>query len=174
MHHDQIVFGQFCAGIQTSDPLIIPFRDPSQENAGQGWTIEPEFRSAPKVVSNHDSPRHRRDVQYFSWRGAKLLIGHRTIGGAKVNGLSDNLLLAAAGPDALIVESRAGIDFGIFIKPLGVKWVRKSCPSPIDEQLPCRRQGYEAHQNGNNPPPDSHGDSQVSSHACSSLLVPCW
>ena len=62
------------------------------------------------VVGQHDGAHDGREVQDVARRGAQLLVGHRPVGGAEVDGLLGDLLDAAAAADRLVVEAHGRVD----------------------------------------------------------------
>jgi hypothetical protein len=65
------------------------------------------------------------DGEYSERLDAKLPEIFAHLSDREVGGLGPDLLPAAAGADGLVVEKGGGIDFCVFVKPLGVNVVRK-------------------------------------------------
>jgi hypothetical protein len=65
----------------------------------------------------------------------EVLVRHRAVGGAEVHRFRQDLLLTAAGADALIVKADRGIDLLVLIEPFGVDLLREGGAGAIDQHL---------------------------------------
>src|SRR5262245_36332046 len=69
----------------------------------------------------------------------ELLVGHRSIRGAEVDGTFQHLSDAAAAPDRLIVYLCVRLPFVKLVEPFGVEWVRKGRSRTVHQQRGPRR-----------------------------------
>ena len=67
--------------------------------------VQLELRIARQVVSDDIRAGHGGNVQDFPGRLGEIFIAHRAVGSAEVHGLGDDLFLAAAGTDGLVIEA---------------------------------------------------------------------
>ena len=89
MHDEYVRARQLDAGIQGSDPVVIPFLDAAHKNPGDCFGGQLQWSCyAGKVVSDHIGAQHRRDMENRPTLGlAHFVVGHRAIGGAEVDSL---------------------------------------------------------------------------------------
>ena len=65
----------------------------------------------------------------------QFLIGEEFVAGAEVDGLSGDLLDAAAAADRLVVELDGRVDLGVLAEPLGVERVGEGGAGAVDERF---------------------------------------
>src|SRR5208282_4913425 len=78
---------------------------------------------------------HGREVQYLDRRLAELLIVHRGVAGAEVDGLVQQLLDSAARSDRLVVKMYIRIILGVDVEPLRIDRIRKGRAGAVDQKL---------------------------------------
>src|SRR3954454_9857837 len=98
------------ARVPLGDRRVVPLRDLAEEDVGDGLAVELEaLLDAVDVVGHGDRAEHARDVDRVALLlgGRDLLVLHRGVGGAEVDGAGGELGDAAAGADRLVVDGRA-------------------------------------------------------------------
>ncbi len=78
---------------------------------------------AGQIVGEDDRAGDGGDVEDLAGGLGEIRVAHRAIGRAKIDRLRDDLLLAAAGADGLVIEADGGIDLRVFVEPLRVNRV---------------------------------------------------
>src|SRR3954454_4285969 len=97
-------------GVRLGDRRVVPLRDLAEEDVGDGLAVELEaLLDALDVVGHGDRAEHARDVDRVALLlgGRDLLVLHRGVGGAEVDGAGGELRDAAARADALVVDGQA-------------------------------------------------------------------
>jgi len=85
------------AWIQLRDRRVVPFLNLAEEDVSQNRSGEFQFAGhASNVVDRYDSAEHRGEVEDASACCLQLILGHRSICGAKEHRLVDDLLNTAA------------------------------------------------------------------------------
>src|SRR5204863_1602861 len=92
-----------------------------------------------KIVREHHGPCDGGYVEKLPGSFSEVLITHRSVRGAEIDRLGQDLFLSPAGAYGLIVKANGMVDFGIFVEPLGVKRVRESRARAIDKHLAMRQ-----------------------------------
>src|SRR4051812_48115714 len=105
MHHYNLLIRQTDARIKSGDFWIAPVLNGTEINRGDRLAIELEGGRAGQVVRDYDRAGDRWNVQQFARCVLQIFVAHRAVGSAEVDGLGNDLLLAAAGADRLIVEA---------------------------------------------------------------------
>src|SRR5438045_2053247 len=86
-------------------------------------------------------------MEYLALRFGELLIGHRAIAGAEVNGSGQHLPYATAASDGLIVDFNIGMRLVIFAKPLRIDRIRERSPRSVEASR-CQRGSREYRDRG--------------------------
>src|ERR1700753_4050507 len=97
--------------------------------------------------------------------GLHLLVVHRAVRGAEINGAFGNLLDPGAGADRLIVDLNVTVSLVVFVEPLGVNGVGESSACTVDQKIALR---VERDCSGEN---DDKQSGKLSKH--SDFLHPC-
>src|SRR5579863_2042175 len=96
----------------------------------------------------------------FILKGLELIIVHRSVGSAKIDGPLRHLFNTATGSDGLVIDLKVRVFLVILVKPLRVHRERESSSRAIDEESalrPCHTRNHE----------DCQDKSSDSLHACS-------
>ena len=106
-----LVARQLRARVLARDLRVVPLLDLAEEDVGDGLAVELEaLVDAVDVVGDRDRAEDRRDVDGVAallLGGRELVVLHRRVGGAEVDGARAELRDAAAGADGLVVDGRA-------------------------------------------------------------------
>src|SRR3954469_10332688 len=97
-------------GVALGDRGVVPLRDLAEEDVGDGLAVELEaLVDALDVVGHGDRAEHARDVDRVALLlgGRDLLVLHRGVGGAEVDGAGGELGDPATRADALVVDGQA-------------------------------------------------------------------
>src|ERR1019366_3156266 len=116
--NDDVQVGQFGVRVLAGDGRVIPLCYLGKEDLGYGLAVDLDRRSAGEVVGHHVGAGARREVPERARRLGEVVVGHRAVGGAEIDGFREDLLLAAAGADGLVVEPDRGVDLNVFVEPL--------------------------------------------------------
>ncbi len=126
MHDDDVGRGQLQVGVQRLDGGVVPLLDLAQEDVGQDLARQLQLArlDAVDVHDGHGAADHGGELQ----QAVLFQVGslHRVIRGAEVDGLCNDLLLAAARTDGLVVDRVVGRSL-VVGRPLGVDRVRERC-----------------------------------------------
>src|SRR5262249_38684327 len=137
MHHYDPVVGQIDIRVGILDFRIIPLRDLAKEDAGERFRREVQFLAdAWNVIYSDVGTEDRQEMTDLVLRLTELLIRHRAIGGAKIDGTLQKLANATSGTNRLVINLNIRMQIMVFRKPLGIYRVRERRPSAIDEN--CR------------------------------------
>src|SRR3954451_877222 len=102
---------QLHAGVLAGDLGVVPLLDLAEEDVGDGLAVELEaLVDAVDVVGDGDRAEDRRDVDGIAallLGGRDLVVLHRRVGGAELDGPGAELGDAAARADRLVVDRRA-------------------------------------------------------------------
>ncbi len=139
MHRNHRQIGQDDARIQRDDFRIIPLGDVAEENVGDDVAVQLQLWRAGQVVDDGHAAGDDRNVQDFPRSLRQIVVAHRRVGSAEVHRLLEQLLLAPAGADGLIIEVNRRIHRAVGFKPFGEGRVIKGRTRTVDEL--CRRVG---------------------------------
>src|ERR1051325_11959663 len=81
---------------------LAPFFDLAEENSRDRIAIELQLGIAGHVVGDDVRAGDRRDMKNFARSFGQIVVAHRPVGGAEINGLGDDLFLSAARADRRI------------------------------------------------------------------------
>src|ERR687886_401229 len=108
--HRDVVARQLHAGVLARDLRVVPLLDLAEEDVGRGLAVELEaLLDAVEVVGDRhgaEDGRHVDRVRALLLGGRDLVVLHRRVGGAEVDGARAELRDAAAGADGLVVDRR--------------------------------------------------------------------
>src|SRR4051812_15333414 len=104
MHDYNLLIRQTDARIKSGNFWIAPVLNGTEVNRGDRLAIELEGGRARQVVGDHNRTGDRWNVQQFARRALQVFVAHWAVGSAEVNRLRNDLFLAAAGADRLVVE----------------------------------------------------------------------
>ena len=125
--------GSFTPAFGPADGGIIPLGDLAQKNPGQRLWRKLQFRRyAGDIVAGHGGSQHRREVQDLEAGLLQLVVGHRSVGSAKIDGLVHELADSAARTDGLIIDLHVGMKLVVLVKPFGINGIGECCPCRID------------------------------------------
>ena len=117
--------GRVDAFVDGGDLSVVPLGDLTQEDGGHGVGVELETFHTLQVVGAYYGAEHGGDMQHFGARsglgGGDLFILHGSVGGAEIDGELGELLDAATGADALVVDLDAFVDHLELTDPLDVE-----------------------------------------------------
>ena len=136
MHDDDVLIGQLCARIQRRQLWVVPLFDLAEIHPGDRVSIELQSWIAWQVVRPSPSaPATVGMCKIFPGAFARLSSAHWAIGCTEIDRLREDLFLASARTDGLIVESHGRIDFGVFVEPFRVDRIRKRCTCAVYHHL---------------------------------------
>src|ERR1035438_397842 len=117
MNNDNFQVGQFDARIVFGDAAVVPVDDFSQEDVSQNVGAEIEVADSGDVEDRHYRAKHDRNVNQLYLGSRQLLIGHRSVGGAKINKACSHLFDSTAGADGLVVNLDAWVRRVVLAEP---------------------------------------------------------
>jgi hypothetical protein len=126
VHDDDVGRRQLQVGVQRLDGGVVPLLDLAEEDFGQDLARQLQLArfDAVDVHHGHGAADDGRELQQTVLFQVSCL--HGIVRGAEIDGLGDDLLLAAARTDRLVVDRVVG---GCLVvrRPLGVDGVRERC-----------------------------------------------
>ena len=136
MHHHDGLVGKINPRIYAGDGLVIPLRNPAQEDSRQRIRGELHFSThARNVVRRHHRSQHAGNIED---RGLplgssflELAVRHRHIAGTKVYRAFRHLANAAAAANGLIVDLNARMQLLVFAEPLRINGIRERGARPV-------------------------------------------
>ena len=117
--------GQDDAGFQPLEDLVV--------EAGAASLLH--LGDAGNVVCRNVGAKHGRDVQDLGFRLGQLLVGHRTIGGAKIHCTRQHLADSAAAADGLVIDLNLRMLLVVFAEPLRIDGIRKGRARAVQRRL---------------------------------------
>ena len=124
MHDDDGLVRELDVRVGLGDRRVIPIRDLAQEDPGQRFRRELDLARYPRhVVRQNHRSQHRWEMQHLDLGIRQLLIGHRTVAGAKVHHAFGHLANTAAAADRLVVDLHIRVRFTVLAKPFLVNRV---------------------------------------------------
>jgi hypothetical protein len=135
MRDNDLFVGQTRARIKRGNLGVVPFLYFTEKDVGNRLAIELQRWIARKVVRHHDRARDRWDVQNFAGRLPQIVVTHRPIRCAEIDRLSEDLFLASARANRLVIKADRWIDLRILIEPLRVDRIGERRPGAVNHQL---------------------------------------
>src|SRR3954462_4324691 len=144
--------GELRSWIVFRERRIVPVGDLAQEDSGQCLRSQPQRLQSRHVVDEHHRSHDGRDVLDALGPG-KLLVAHRRVARAEIDGLLRDLFDAAAGADRLVVDLHLRVHLVVRREPFRIEREREGRAGSVDEKLACAedrkgREGEDADRQG--------------------------
>ena len=126
MDDDDVGRREVDAGVCTAQRRVVPFLDRPQKDSGKSRRRELQVLSDSwHVVGRYDRAEHRRKVENLHFRLSKLLVGHRPVARAEIDGAGEHLPDPAAGANRLVVNLHLRVALLVLVEPFGVQRIGK-------------------------------------------------
>jgi hypothetical protein len=131
--------GERRARVEGGDLGVVPGLDLTQEDSGHHLARELQRRGhTGNVVCNHHGAEGGGDVNQLGGSPPELLVGHRGVAGAEVDGPLGDLTDAAAGADRLVVQLDGRILLRELRHPLRIEGIGKGRSGAVDGDTTAR------------------------------------
>src|SRR5437879_3320265 len=120
MYHDDGSIRELHPWVHLRKSRVAPARDFSEVNVCQDLAGELHaVADSRDVVRGHDRAEHGWHMKHLALHCRQLLVRHRSVAGAEINGSGSDLTDTATAADGLIVELNVRMLIVIFAEPLG-------------------------------------------------------
>ena len=125
------VAGERGAAVERGDGRVVPLGDFAQVDVGEGRAVELQGTDAGQVVGDRHRASHGWDVEDFARSLGQALVAHRAVGRSEVDRALNDLLLAAARANRLVIDRNGWLDLFVVDDPFPNKsGSGKSRPHP--------------------------------------------